>query len=167
MAGKQSNVLKLTNRLSPRAYASLKEAYCNARKRYGEATEFIVAATAGEDEATCASAESEGYVPLVRLGYLGQCLDQAKTFSPDNCDRVDIGVNVTFLENAERHTIHIGGEDLPFLRKSDDEGDIPMISTGCVLGKALLGKQEGAKLKVSTPKGQLDIEILSIWMSLA
>lgn len=74
-----------------------------------------------------------------------------------NSDRIVFGATVTItdVENGERLTYSIVGSD---------EADVStgMISIDSPIARALIGKEEGDEVRVSTPKGVREFEIVGV-----
>lgn len=74
-----------------------------------------------------------------------------------NSDRIAFGATVTLanIDNDERLTYYIVGSD---------ESDISMgkISIESPMARALIGREEGDEVRVSTPKGTRTFEVVSV-----
>jgi len=94
-----------------------------------------------------------------RIGYLegrisrAQIIDPAKTRS----DRVGFGATVVVCDAAtDKETIYaLVGED-------ESDADNGRISITAPLARALLGKQEGDEVLLRLPKGDRELEIVSV-----
>jgi transcription elongation factor GreA len=105
-----------------------------------------------------AAKERQGYVNA-RLGQLKQRLAEMSMvdFSRIPHGRVGLGSEVVVLD-LQKET------ELSYKLVTTEEADIAKgwISTGSPIGKALLGKEEGDVVKVQSPGGMRELEILKL-----
>lgn len=109
-----------------------------------------ISENAAYDEAKEAQAFVEG-----RIQELKEIISQAKIIKKENGGKVGLGSIVQLKSNDEKEKFQIVGEE---------EIDIQQgkISHQSPLGKALLGKTKGEKIKIKTPNGSTEYKILKI-----
>lgn len=94
-----------------------------------------------------------------RMKEIEHKLSMAQVIEPAaiNSDRIVFGATVTItdVENGERVTYSIVGSD---------EADVStgMISIDSPIARALIGKEEGDEVRVKTPKGVREFEIIGV-----
>lgn len=97
-----------------------------------------------------------------RIQELEGVLGVAQVIDPSSLsgDTVKFGATVTIAdeETDEEKTVQIVGE----YESNADEGKISITSP---IARALIGKAEGDSVKVQTPKGQVDYEVVEVKFS--
>lgn len=105
-----------------------------------------------------AAKERQGFVNA-RLGQLQQRLADFSMidFSRIPHDRVGLGSKVVVLDTRKNEEIH-------YELVTTEEADAPSgkISTSSPIGRALLGKEVGDTVKMQTPGGVKELEILTL-----
>jgi len=128
--------------LRPEIAKQLKEA-----KSEGDISE-----NAGFDAAKEAQAVNEGRIEEIKT-----TLDNAKVFTGSSGkSTVDVGSSVR-IESAER-----GKQDFVIVGAAESDPLKGFISNESPLGSAFLGKKKGEKVKVKTPKGEVEYKILEV-----
>lgn len=93
-----------------------------------------------------------------RIHYLTKRLDSALVVDPaqrENTDQIFFGATVTYARGDEEHTISIVGMD----EVDPQRGRVSWISP---IAKALLRKQAGDIVRLNTPGGVEEIEIVDV-----
>lgn len=105
-----------------------------------------------------AAKERQGYVNA-RLGQLQKRLAEVSMIDMSKIphDRVGLGSRVVVLDTKK-------DEQLTYELVTSEEADAPngKISTGSPIGRALLGKEVGDVVKMQTPGGAKELEILEL-----
>lgn len=105
-----------------------------------------------------AAKERQGFIEG-RLQELNGKLSNCNVIDPTTLsgDKVVFGATVTLLDidTDDEYTYKIVGEDEADLKASK-------ISFNSPIARALIGKHSGDEVKVTIPKGKMDVEILSV-----
>lgn len=149
--------------MTPRGYALLEEELrrLRAEDRPRIVREIEAARAHGdisENAEYHAAKDRQGQIEA-RLRQLEDRLARAQVIDPreQSGERVTFGATVVLVdtESAERTTYTIVGED---------EADVNqgMISVTSPVARAIMGREEGASVKVQVPKGTRELEILEV-----
>ena len=149
--------------MTPRGYALLEEELrrLRAEDRPRIVREIEAARAHGdisENAEYHAAKDRQGQIEA-RLRQLEDRMARAQVIDPreQSGERVTFGATVVLVdtESAERTTYTIVGED---------EADVNqgMISVTSPVARAIMGREEGASVKVQVPKGTRELEILEV-----
>lgn len=122
-------------------------------KRLKEAKEEgDISENAGFDAAKEAQAVNEGKIEEIKIN-----LETAKVFKGSSGkSTVDVGSGVT-IESKEK-----GKQEFVIVGAAESDPLKGFISNESPLGNAFLGKKKGDKVKVKTPKGEVEYKILEV-----
>jgi transcription elongation factor GreA len=105
-----------------------------------------------------AAKERQGFVNA-RLGQLKKRMAEVAMIDVNKIphDRVGLGSQVVILDTSK-------GEELTYQLVTSEDADVAAgrVSTSSPIGKALLGKEVGDTVKLVTPGGTRELEILSL-----
>lgn len=106
---------------------------------------------AAYDEAKDAQGFLEG-----KIRRLKTVLSQAQVIKKEKSEKVQIGsiVHIKSENNKERKFQIVGSEEVDIMNGK--------ISQESPIGSALLGKSKGKKIKIKTPEGKIEYEILKV-----
>lgn len=105
-----------------------------------------------------AAKERQGYV-AARLAQLRERLAALSMLNLDNIpnDRISLGstVRVLDLDTEEEHTYEL-------VMSEEADATVGKVSTGSPIGRALMGSRIGDEVSVRTPKGERELEVLTL-----
>lgn len=105
-----------------------------------------------------AAKERQGFVNA-RLGQLKKRMGEVSMIDVTKIphDRVGLGSQVVILDNSK-------DEEITYLLVTSEDADVTQgrVSTSSPIGKSLLGKEVGDMIKLVTPGGTRELEILSL-----
>jgi len=105
-----------------------------------------------------AAKERQGFVNA-RLGQLRKRMSEVAMIDVTKIphDRVGLGSRVVVLDSSK-------GEEISYHLVTSEDADVTQgrVSTSSPIGKSLLGKEVGDTIKLVTPGGTRDLEILSL-----
>ena len=105
-----------------------------------------------------AAKERQGFVNA-RLGQLRKRMSEVAMIDVTKIphDRVGLGSHVVILDSSK-------GEEISYHLVTSEDADVTQgrVSTSSPIGKSLLGKEVGDMVKLVTPGGARDLEILSL-----
>jgi transcription elongation factor GreA len=105
-----------------------------------------------------AAKERQGYVNA-RLGQLKKRMGEVAMIDVTKIphDRVGLGSRVVILDSGK-------GEEISYHLVTSEDADVTQgrVSTSSPIGKSLLGKEVGDMVKLVTPGGTRELEILSL-----
>ena len=105
-----------------------------------------------------AAKERQGFVNA-RLGQLKKRMAEVAMIDVNKIphDRVGLGSQVVILDTSK-------GEELTYQLVTSEDADVAAgrVSTSSPIGKALLGKEVGDTVKLVTPGGTRELEVLSL-----
>ena len=105
-----------------------------------------------------AAKERQGFVNA-RLGQLKKRMGEVSMIDVTKIphDRVGLGSHVVILDSSK-------GEEITYHLVTSEDADVTQgrVSTSSPIGKSLLGKEVGDMIKLVTPGGTRELEILSL-----